>query len=74
MPSKKPYIQIRTTPEIKAKLSYIAEQDGRSDSNYCEMLIKKAISEYESKHGRIKVQDQTPDAGDQIPGIKVAAR
>ena len=81
MPSKKPYIQIRTTPEIKAKLNYIAEQDGRSDSNYCEMLIKKAISKYELEHGPINTHnaDEQAATADQRrkpdlpePGIKVA--
>lgn len=68
MPSKKPYITIRTSEENKAKLAYIAEQDGRSESNYGEMLIKKAISEYEAKHGPIPLQEDILE----IKTLKVA--
>lgn len=36
-------LQIRITPELKAKLQQLAEAEGRSVSNYVEQLIKKAI-------------------------------
>lgn len=36
-------LQIRITPELKAKLQQLAEAEGRSVSNYVEQLIKKAV-------------------------------
>lgn len=36
-------LQIRISPELKAKLQELADADGRSVSNYVEQLIKKAI-------------------------------
>ena len=36
-------LQIRITPEMKAELQRLAEADGRTVSNYVEMLIKVAI-------------------------------
>lgn len=35
-------LQIRITPELKAQLQRLAEADGRTLSNYVEMLIKAA--------------------------------
>lgn len=36
-------LQIRITPELKEKLHAVAEADGRTISNYVEMLIKKDL-------------------------------
>lgn len=36
-------LQIRISPELKAKLQELADADGRTVSNYIEQLIKKAI-------------------------------
>ena len=38
-------LQIRITPELKEQLQQLADADGRTVSNYIEMLIKNAISE-----------------------------
>ena len=37
-------LQIRISPELKAKLQELADADGRTVSNYIEQLIKKAIA------------------------------
>ncbi len=38
-------LQIRISPELKAKLQQLAEADGRTVSNYIEQLIKAAIDD-----------------------------
>lgn len=38
-------LQIRITPELKEQLQQLADADGRTVSNYIEMLIKNAILE-----------------------------
>lgn len=55
MPSQKPKIVIYTNDETIAKIQYIAEQDKRSTSNYCDLLIQKHIKDYESEHGKIDI-------------------
>lgn len=57
MPSKKPVIAIRTSPEIVEKIKYIAEKQNRSTSKEIEMLIKKHIETYEQYNGEIKTED-----------------
>ena len=54
MPSKKPYIQIRTTTETITKFEHIAEVNNRSMSNMGETIIKDYIKAYENVHGEIK--------------------
>lgn len=36
-------LQIRITPELKAQLQQMADADGRTVSNYIEMLIKTQL-------------------------------
>ena len=36
-------LQIRISPELKAQLQKLADEDGRTVSNYIEQLIKKAV-------------------------------
>lgn len=55
MPSQKPKIVIYSDNETIAKIQYIAEQDKRSASNYCDLLIQKHIKEYEAEHGKIDI-------------------
>lgn len=38
-------LQIRISPELKERLQQLADADGRTVSNYIEMLIKNAILE-----------------------------
>lgn len=42
-------LQIRITPELKEQLQKLADADGRTVSNYIEMLIKNALSEKTEK-------------------------
>ena len=57
MPSNKPRVTVYTDEKTYAKLGALAEQDGRSISNYTEMLIRKNIMKYELEHGEIKSND-----------------
>lgn len=36
-------LQIRISPELKAQLQKLADEDGRTVSNYIEQLIRKAV-------------------------------
>lgn len=40
-------LQIRISPELKAQLQSLAEADGRTISNYIELLIKREIQKRE---------------------------
>ncbi|MBO7251807.1 MAG: ribbon-helix-helix protein, CopG family [Oscillospiraceae bacterium] len=42
-------LQVRISPELKAKLQEIADADGRTVSNYIEQLIKQAIETPKAK-------------------------
>lgn len=57
MPSELPRFTLRITSELLKKVSYIAEENGRSANREIEMLIKKAISDYEKKHGSIEIEE-----------------
>lgn len=59
MPSKKPYIMIRTKQEIIDKFQVIADSENRSMSNLGETLIIKAINDYESQNGKIKTEEKS---------------
>ena len=63
MPSEKPTIMIRTTPEIKEKFEYICKKERRSMSNQAEKMIVDLIENYENKNGSINVQ-KTINMGD----------
>ena len=56
MPSKKPYIQIRTKEETIKKFDYIANKNNRSMSNMGETIILEYIQQYETEHGEIKIE------------------
>jgi predicted DNA-binding protein len=40
-------LQIRISPELKAQLQALAEADGRTISNYIELLIRREIQKRE---------------------------
>lgn len=48
--SKTDRLVIRITPELKSQLQAAAEADGRSVSNYIEMLIKQELKK--GKYGK----------------------
>ena len=64
MPSNRPRIAIRVSPEMLIRFSYVAECNGRSSNKEIEYLIKNHISDFEEEHGAIHVQhtDETPSA------------
>lgn len=47
MPSKKPYIQIRTTDELIEKFRKICLENNRSISNMGETIIREFIEQHE---------------------------
>lgn len=57
MTSNKPTILIRTTDEIKSKITKIADENDRSVSKEIEHLIKEHIKEYEKYKGKIQVEE-----------------
>lgn len=58
MPSKKPYIQIRSDEFTIKKFALIAENDCRSMSSLGEYIIKQYIKNYETEHGEIMIEEE----------------
>ena len=58
MPSKKPYIQIRTSEETIKKFEHISTKNNRSMSNMGETIILEYITNYETEHGEIKIESE----------------
>lgn len=58
MPSKKPYIQIRSDEKTIKKFSIIAELECRSMSSLGEFIVKEHIKNYETEHGEIKTIEE----------------
>ena len=58
MPSYKPRITVYTDEETNQKLAYIAKLENRSSSNYTEYLIKKKITQFENKYGKIELPEK----------------
>lgn len=58
MPSKKPYIQIRTDEKTIQKFNFIADKDRRSMSNLGEVLVLNHIESYEQEHGEIIITEE----------------
>jgi predicted DNA-binding protein len=46
---------LRVSPELLDKLGYIAEFEGRTKNKELQHLIKKHIEEFESRHGKIRL-------------------
>ena len=55
MSSKLPHFAIRVDRALMDKLKYIAESNARSANREIEMLIRKHVADFESKHGKIEV-------------------
>lgn len=60
MPQANPY-PLRVEKSIMDKFKVISAENGRSVNKELEMLMKAAISEFESKHGEIHIQSQDSD-------------
>lgn len=58
MPSKKPYIQIRSDEPTIKKFQHIADEECRSMSSLGEYMIKQYIKTYETEHGEIIVGEE----------------
>ena len=56
MPSNLPRYTLRVPQEYLDKIRYIAEENGRSANREIELMLKVRISDYEKKHGEIKIQ------------------
>lgn len=56
MASDLPRFTLRISSELLSKISYIAEENGRSANREIEMLIKKHVADYEKKNGAIKME------------------
>lgn len=52
MPSKKPYIMVRTTQEVIEKFKQLSEEQNRSMANLAETLILNYIKEQETLQSR----------------------
>lgn len=61
MPSKMPKFTFRVDQVTLEKLRYIADDNFRTVNKELEMLVKQYISEYESSHGSIVVDEGTQD-------------
>lgn len=58
MPEKKfRYVGIRVIPEMRDKLAYIAEYEGRTISGQVHYLIRNCIRAFEKEHGPISAED-----------------
>lgn len=58
MPSKKPYIQIRSDEITIKKFSKLSDEECRSMSSLGEYIIKQYIKAYEAEHGEIKIGEE----------------
>ena len=52
-PEKDKHLGLRIDSELHYKLSFLADYEGRSINGEVLYLIRKAVSEYENKNGRI---------------------
>ncbi|MCI1930787.1 MAG: Arc family DNA-binding protein [Clostridia bacterium] len=57
MATEKRAFTMRMQNENFEKIKFLAEQNKRSIAMQIEFLIEKAVSEYESKHGKIKINE-----------------
>ena len=53
MSSKLPRYTLRVPQEYLEKISYIADENGRSANREIELLMKARIAQYETEHGAI---------------------
>lgn len=57
MSTNKSLIKAYVEPIQKYKIDYLAKSDKRSASNLIEVLIDKYIEDYESKNGKLTVEE-----------------
>lgn len=56
MPSDTAKFTVRTDSELLKKFRYVAESIARSANRELEVLMKRHISEFEKKHGKIELE------------------
>lgn len=56
MPSDTAKFTVRTDSELLKKFRYVAESNARSANRELEVLMKRHISEFEKKHGKIELE------------------
>lgn len=61
MPSQRPKIVVYSDEKTINKLQYIAQEEKRRVSNYCDILIQKHIAEYEQEHGKIVLPESVEE-------------
>ena len=54
MENDKASYTLRVSPELLAKLGFVAEYEGRTKNKQIEYLIKKCIADFEREHGKIE--------------------
>ena len=50
---------LRINRNLLDKFGYIAEYEGRTKNKELEQMIKKRISDFETKHGKIDLNEET---------------
>ncbi|MFR0582759.1 Arc family DNA-binding protein [Limosilactobacillus mucosae] len=55
MASKYPMFGLRIPTELREKLKYIADYNGRSMNKEIEQLIIRHVDEFENNHGKINL-------------------
>ena len=58
MKNEFPRYTLRIPQELLDKLGYIAEYEGRTKNKEIEQLIKKRITEFETVHGEIHLNEE----------------
>lgn len=53
---KDKHLGLRINSELHYKLHYISRYEGRSANGQVIYLIRKAIDEFEKKHGKIEIE------------------
>ena len=56
-----PRYTLRIPQELLDKLGYIAQYEGRTKNKELEQIIKKRVEEFETIHGKIKLNKQVTE-------------
>lgn len=57
---KSKHLGLFIDPEMHYKLKYVADYDGRSISGEIMYLLKRYITSFEKKHGKIEIPQEPP--------------
>ncbi|MCI9677891.1 MAG: hypothetical protein HFF77_02800 [Oscillospiraceae bacterium] len=56
-----PRYTLRVPQILLDKIGYIAASEGRTKNKELEQLMRKRIAEFEEKHGKISLKEETTD-------------